>query len=67
MFFLLKTCVFISSLLLSKSTQKAMTWCGRKKAVMGRGREGVRYRYNIIRGRGSMILDEIEIYFSWDV
>ena len=57
--FWLKTCVYISSLLLSKRPQKEMTWCGWKREGMGGEREGVCYIYDIIRERGSMILDGI--------
>ena len=41
-FFLLKTCVFISSLILSKSAQRAMTWCGWKR-MRREGRKCVTY------------------------
>ena len=75
MFFFLKTCVFISSLLLIKSPQRAMTWCDWKRVGVWRGREEVLHIRHNKGARGSIILDRIrhgekesiKVYFSREI
>ena len=51
-FFLLKTCVFILSLLLSKSPEKIMTWSGWKRTVVGGEMVGECVSYTTQQGGG---------------